>query len=80
MFDQQIQELLNKAQELGELNREHVKICNVTFKRSDLKRAEEVVQDREGGGKVKITKVTWEDGKEQIFNISIQQFNEAFYK
>ncbi len=79
MFEQ-MEKLLEKVEELKGQQHTHCTICDVTFKKEDLKRAEPYLKPKEGGGNINVTRVVWSDGTDTILPVSIQQFNEQFYK
>jgi len=78
----EMNQLMRQVEAMQNNNKEHVCIANMTFKKKDLKRAEPHTQPKEGGGTINCTKVIWVDEKEEptILPVSIQQFNEEFYK
>jgi hypothetical protein len=81
MFESgQLEGLLKKVEDLQKSQKDHISICGITFKKSDLKRAEQDTEEHKEGQRVNVTVVTWEDGTKSTLPISIQQFNEEFYK
>lgn len=77
-----MQKLMKQVKDMQNNSKEHVCIANITFKKADVKRAEPYTQERKEGGNVSVTRVIWVDAREEptILPVSIQQFNEEFYK
>lgn len=64
--------LINKMEGL---QKQHVTVGNVTFDKTELKRAEPIVHND-----VNCTKIIWKDGTDTILPVSKHQFDKEFNK